>query len=344
MVEKRHTVIFLLLGLVAATVIAGCIGDKDIKSSSEKNSSEKSSSEYTIAYISDGRPSKDTAQNTNNLTKDFNQIILQSPTKRVDAVIMLGDMDYINQTSQAYAESTAKNIPVFYVVGNHELDNKVDLPEIRQRFAAYDFNPRHGPAGSSNTTYSFNLGDIHVVVLNEYWDGNNNGVCDWLVPKGGINSDESCFKYDNVSDGGFIPDALFTWLENDLNDNTKNWTIVVGHEPMYPQKRHIGDSLDKNLTNRNRLESILTKNNVAAYVGAHTHFSNVTTINGIFHVDGGVSGVYTSPIGKGDPFASIIYTTVNSSGYFELTHARENPTWTTPKSITLSKSQSKQIG
>jgi hypothetical protein len=332
--EKRHAIIFFLIGLVAATIIAGCVGNKEFRTTPENK--DVKSTEYTIAYISDGRPSKDETHNTNNLTKDFNQIILQSPTKRVDAVIMLGDMDYINQTSQAYAESSAKNIPVFYVVGNHELDNKVDLPEIKQRFAAYDFNPRHGPAGSSNTTYSFNLGDMHVVVLNEYWDGDNNGACNWFIPKGGLNSDDGCFKYDNVSDGGFIPDALFTWLENDLNGNTKNWTIVVGHEPLYPQKRHIGDSLDENLTNRDRLESLFIKHNVIAYVGAHTHFSNMTKINGIFHVDGGVSGVYTS-IGKGDPFASIIYTTVNSSGYFKLTHVHENPTWATPKSITLSK-------
>gem|GEM_PF-6534912 len=332
--KKKQIIIILLVCLVTATIISGFIGNKEIKKSPENK--DIKNTEYTIAYMSDGRPSKDNANNTDNLTKDFNQLILQSPTKRVDAVIMVGDMDYINQTSQAYAESTVKNIPVFYVLGNHELDNKFDLSEVKQRFATYDFHPKAGPAGSSNTTYSFNLGDMHVVVLNEYWDGNNNGACDWFVPNGGINSDESCFKYDNVSDGGFIPDALFTWLENDLNDNTKNWTIVTGHEPMYPQTRHIGDSLDKDLTNRDRLESLFIKHKVIAYIGAHTHFSNMTTKNGIFHVDGGVSGVYTS-IGKGDPFASIIYTTVNSSGYFKLTHVHENPTWATPKSITLSK-------
>jgi len=67
--------------------------------------------------------------NERNLTIDFNQIIPQSPTKRVDAVIMLGDMDTIEKNLQSLCRFNCKNIPVFYEIGNHELENKADLPK-----------------------------------------------------------------------------------------------------------------------------------------------------------------------------------------------------------------------
>lgn len=230
--------ILIVFAIIAAA--SGCLGQKPTPAPVETPnfSTDPGSPEYIIAYISDGRPSKEKSNSKRNMVIDFNQIIPQSPTKRVDAVIMLGDMDTIEKTSKAYGESTARNIPVFYEIGNHELENKADLPQIRKLFTSYPFNPLPGPDGSKDTTYSFDIGDMHIVVLNEYWDGNNNGICDWKTPSGGINADDSCFKY-NDADGGFIPDALFKWLENELDRNTKNWTIVTGHEPLYPGGRNV---------------------------------------------------------------------------------------------------------
>ena len=331
--------ILIVFVIIAAS---GCLGQKPTETSApvetpifSTGTDSAGSPEYTIAYLSDGRPGKEKSKSERNLTIDFNQIIPQSPTKRVDAVIMLGDMDTIEKTSRAYADSTARNIPVFYEIGNHELENKADLLKIRELFTSYPFNPLPGPDGSKDTTYSFNVGDMHIVVLNEYWDGNNNGVCDWKTPSGGINADDSCFKY-NDADGGFIPDALFKWLENDLDRNTKKWTIVTGHEPLYPGKRHVGDSLDKDKENRDKLEKLFVSKNVSAFIGAHTHNSGVVTKDNIFHVDAGVCGIQTL-LGSGDSFASIIYATVDPDGHFKIIHARENPTWVTPKNNNYSK-------
>ncbi|MCX9082403.1 MAG: metallophosphoesterase [Candidatus Methanoperedens sp.] len=334
-------IIDILIVFVIIAAASGCLGKKPTETSPVETpifstgTDSAGAPEYTIAYLSDGRPSKEKSNSERNLKIDFNQIISQSPTKRVDAVIMLGDMDTIEKTSKAYADSTARNIPVFYAIGNHELENKADLPQIRKLFASYPFNPLHGPDGSKETTYSFNVGDMHIVVLNEYWDGNNNGVCEWKTPSGGINADDSCFKYNNA-DGGFIPDALFNWLENDLDRNTKNWTIVTGHEPLYPGSRHVGDSLDKDKVNRDNLEKLFISKNVSAFIGAHTHGSSVIIKDNIFHVDAGVCGIQTL-LGSGDSFASIIYTTINSSGYFKIIHAMENPTWITSKNNIYSK-------
>jgi len=49
---------------------------------------------------------------------------------------------------------------------------------------------------------------------------------------------------------------------------------VTGHEPLYPGKRHIGDSLDEDKVNRDELENLFVSKNVSAYIGAHTHFSS----------------------------------------------------------------------
>ena len=146
------------------------------------------------------------------------------------------------------------------------------------------------------------------------------------LPSGGLNRDDSCFKYSN-GDGGFIPDALFDWLKNDLENNTKKWVIVVGHEPLYPLERHVGDSLDENMTNRDRLENLFISNKVTVFIGGHTHFAGVSKIDNIFHANAGVFGDNKR---DGDNFASIIYAYEDIKGNFDLEWRYESPTWTSP--------------
>jgi hypothetical protein len=289
----------------------------------------------TIAFVADAKPALGSSLSV--LTGDFNQIIPQSPTGQVDAVVMIGDMNPIARgtvnTEAAYRASTAKNIPAFYVVGNHELNNVNDLPTIKSKFASYAYSPKPGPQGSRNTTYSFDVGDMHVVVLNEYWDGSSDSTCAWYVPSGGSNIGDGCFKY-STGDGGFIPDELYNWLESDLNSNIKNWTIVVGHEPLYPWEGHVGDSLDENATNRDKLERFFISKNVTAFIGGHTHSAGIKIIDNIFHANAGVIG---DNVGNGDNFATIIYATVNETGHFIVEQRSKNPTWNTTKIVTLAK-------
>ena len=260
----------------------------------------------TIAYLGDARPSKFGTAGITELTKDLNQVVPQSPTGKVDAIFMIGDMDKISQTQQAYYASNVKNIPIFFVVGNHEVATSGDVAAIKAMTLKMPVNK--GPTGTEKTTYSVDVGGIHVVNMNEYWDGKTN----------------------DAYGSGYVPEALYNWMNTDLSSTT-NYKIVLGHEPLYPKKRHVGDSLDANTANRDKLQNLFVSQKVSVFVGAHTHYATVNTVGGVYHVDAGISGKKT--VDGEDPYASIFYTHTTENNLV-LTWKHENPTWTTPKIAT----------
>jgi len=142
--------------------------------------------------------------------------------------------------------------------------------------------------------------------MNIYWDGKNN---------------------DAYGDG-YIPDALYNWINTDLSGSTK-YKILLGHEPMYPKSRHVGDSLDADKTNRNKLQALLVSKSVKIFIGAHTHYATVNTVGGVYHVDAGVSGQKT--VDGEDPYSSFIYTHIDNSGKLVLTWKHDNSnSWSNP--------------
>ena len=165
------------------------------------------------------------------------------------------------------------------VVGNHEAETAADMEWLR------GFNKngtglpnilRPGPLGCEETTYSFEYGNTHFVVLNEYF---NEGS-------------------DHATDGD-IPDALYDWLVQDLEavvPGTTPIVLVFGHEPAYPQPdqesrrlRHENDSLNIHAVNRDRFWKALLDYGVTAYVCGHTHSYSAVKI--------GSSGVIDDPSG-----------------------------------------------
>jgi hypothetical protein len=115
-----------------------------------------------------------------------------------------------------------------------------------------------GPAGSIETTYSFDYGDAHFIVLNEYYDGSS----------------------DTGTDGDVV-DSLYQWLVDDLTTNTAPIVFAFGHEPAYPQPddengriRHAGDSLN-------------LYNGVTAYICGHTHNYSTFEKDGVWQIDVG---------------------------------------------------------
>lgn len=141
-------------------------------------------------------------------------------------------------------------------------------------------------AGTKNTTFSFDVGKAHVIIMNEYWDGSNDGSCAWNIPNAGNHLD-SCMKY-SKTDGGYISPKLHTWVSGNLNNNAMPLTIVAGHEPMRLGRTNqfgdsfVGDSLDKNTTNRDKFESMLVRYNLTLFIAGHTHEKELVYTQGYF--------------------------------------------------------------
>lgn len=258
----------------------------------------------TIAYLADARCSKYGAAGITELTKDLNQVIAQSPTVSVDAIIFNGDMDRIAQTLQAINASTVKNIPYYFVNGNHEAENSADIAAIRTAYP------------NTHLNFGIDIGEIHVCITNQYWDGANN---------------DAYFKYAS-DDGGYIHPNLSSWISSNLTASTKKWKIVCGHEPLYPYKNHVGDSLDRDTANRDAFQALMVAKGVVAYGCGHTHYGAISKHDSISHFDAGNCGGQAGGSGQ-DDFASIMYIHTSGSDLV-LTWKHEAPTWSTPSTTT----------
>jgi hypothetical protein len=160
------------------------------------------------------------------------------------------------------------------VVGNHEAETPSDMQWLRAFNSGGNTLPnvvRAGPTGCVETTYSFDYGDAHFIVINEYFDGAS----------------------DVGTDGDVVP-AQRTWLENDLISNMKPVVFVIGHEPAYPlpdeengRLRHENDSLNKYAANRDAFWALLNNYDVEAYICGHTHNYSTQVFDGVWQIDVG---------------------------------------------------------
>jgi hypothetical protein len=191
-----------------------------------------------------------------------------------DFMISPGDIDPPNMVYADIQSYIGTNYPWYPVVGNHEAETKSDMQWLR------GFNPngntlanivRSGPANGEETTYSFEYGDVHISVINVYY----NGLRD-------------------TGTGGDVIDPLYDWLVNDLSTTSKPVKFVVGHEPAFPQPdeatgrlRHMGDSLDAHELNRDRFWQLLVEHEVTAYICGHTHNFSLYQTGGVWHIDVG---------------------------------------------------------
>lgn len=153
-------------------------------------------------------------------------------------------------------------------VGNHEVETPEDMNWLR----SYDYGPVNpGPSGCPTTTYSFDYGNAHFVILNVYCDAHGDTVT-----------------------GGDIPDHLYAWLAADLDATTQPHIFVFGHEPAFPQPdartgrvRHLGGSLDAHPAHRDRFWRLLRERGIRAYICGHTHNYSAVQIDGVWQLDAG---------------------------------------------------------
>jgi len=166
----------------------------------------------------------------------------------------------------------------FPVVGNHDTNAAATAVAWRReefdtghgvRKPLKDVVKNGGPPGCVETTYSFDFGSAHIVVLNEYYNGST-----------------------DAGTGGNIVPGLLQWTEADLAANTKPFVFVFGHEPAFAQKRHIGDSLDAHPSSRDAFWSLLVRHKVKAFISGHIHFYYNELHDGVYQISDGNAGAF----------------------------------------------------
>lgn len=188
-------------------------------------------------------------------------------------------------------------------VGNHERESPSDMTWIRDEYnighggrpeLKYSTN-QDGPATSAETTYTWDYGDAHFIMLNQYWNGSS----------------------DIGTDGDIVP-AMYDWLVADLAANTQPVVFVFGHEPAYPRNRHVGDSLDQYPAHRDAFWSLLEAEGVQAFFCGHTHVYSKyqPTTDSTWQVDVGNAGNDSSGAPDEQTFADI--TVTGSSVRFDI--------------------------
>ncbi len=191
-------------------------------------------------------------------------------------MVSVGDIDspaVIHQTLTTYVSADYGWFPV---VGNHDAETRADMRFIRgfNPGGAYEpVNLRPGPVGTEATTYSFDAGGVHFVILNEYFDG-----------------------FSDTGTNGDISDGNYNWLVTDLANRVEEITLVFGHEPAFVlpdtdtgRVRHDGNSLDQYPANRDRFWALLEGTGVTAFVCGHTHNYSVQKFGSVWQVDSGHS-------------------------------------------------------
>ena len=189
-------------------------------------------------------------------------------------VVSPGDIDPPSKVLYTIQKYISPDIPWYPVVGNHEAETPADMEWMRNYNKNGNTLPNivnEGPASTKETMYSFDYGNSHFVVLNEY-------------------AADSC---DNCTRGD-INDMIYNWLKNDLEKNRKENIFVLGHEPAYPMPdienqrfRHVHDCLNQYPEDRDRFVKLLQDYGVKAYIVGHTHNYSTVKVNKLWHMDAG---------------------------------------------------------
>lgn len=189
-------------------------------------------------------------------------------------MITPGDADPPDRTWRTIQTFIGPDYLWYPAVGNHDAQQKQVMAWYRRYNHAGNTLPgivNYGPLNCYETTYSFNQGPAHFVILNEYFDGKS-----------------------DTGTNGTISEALYNWLIADLKQNKKPYVFVIGHEPAFPQpdtdngyERNQHASLNRNPKARDRFWKALQDFQVTAYICGHTHSYSAKLIQNVWQIDVG---------------------------------------------------------
>ncbi len=179
-----------------------------------------------------------------------------------DLVLHAGDVVYDDDKAWAMEpyfstphRATLARVPLFVAIGNHDLFESTDAPELRRAAA-------RPPRPTAGAWFSFDVGDVHFAVL----DSN-------AIPDGDAS--------------GFRATKQGRWLETDLAASTARTRVCVLHHPLYSAKRARAGSSGL----RETLAPLLARGRVALVIAGHDHhYHRTRPIDGVVHVTTGGGG------------------------------------------------------
>ncbi len=209
------------------------------------------------------------------------------------------------------------HMPVMGTVGNHEgyynygkEDRGTDYKYFGWRFKTYYPYPFY-KAGPNRFYYSFDYGPIHFIMV----DTNNRNNPDHKICADYDTAKRECrvdWKYDQpeneesssnlqfaslgpkVSDSS--PNGQYEWLKDDLIASTKQWNIVVLHNPLYTAtgvRDRFSNTDGGSVTIRDGLHNLLAtelKGKVKLVIQGHDHYYARSEKDGITYLTLGTGG------------------------------------------------------
>ena len=173
----------------------------------------------------------------------------------IDGLLLLGDNAYMSGTDTEYQsgffaplQAQLRRYFLWPAYGNHDALSSSSSKQTGPYYEAFHL-PRQGEAGGvpsgTEAYYSFDVGDVHVVVL------------DSAESTTGPNS------------------AMLDWLELDLAANQQPWTVVTMHHPPYTFGSHNsdepGDSAGLLFAMREDVVPVLDEAGVDLLLTGHSH-------------------------------------------------------------------------
>jgi len=166
----------------------------------------------------------------------------------VDMLLTTGDNAYTSGKNREFDrnffvpfQTILQNIPLWAVFGNHDA----------RRWAFYDIfdSPLKGESGGlpsgDRGYFSFDYAQTHFVILDSH--------------------------HGDMSPGS----TMLRWLQQDLKQNTRQWTIVLFHEPPYTRSTHnsdaVRDSRGRLFRARENVLPILEQAGVDLVFSGHSH-------------------------------------------------------------------------
>ncbi len=215
---------------------------------------------------------------------------LHTNNQHTDAWIWLGDNAYGDGTDQQFQDyvfdvypDQFKNTVVWPAPGNHDYKSINLLSHDGPYYQIFSL-PENGEAGGRPSGeegyYSFDYGNVHLISLNSEY-------IIWFLT--------------NTS-------KMVEWLEKDLQQNDKDFTIVYWHKPPYSKSSHDSDTEGDMALTRTVINPILEEYGVDLVLNGHSHaYERSYFMKGHFGDSASFNNSYIVDTGKGSPEPFVKY-------------------------------------